>query len=59
MAEEFCDLCEFAQHGFKPEPILASDFITPQGFLFYEKPIQIPTKDPAWDERLAGSHGRR
>lgn len=54
VADEFCTLCEQAQHGFKPEPVLASDFLTPQGFLFYETPIPIPTRDPAWRENLAG-----
>jgi hypothetical protein len=54
VADEFCDLCEHAQHGFEPEPLLATDFLTPQGFVFFEKPIQIPTKDPAFNEMLAG-----
>ena len=30
VAEEFCDLCEQAQEGFKPEPLMAPDFITPR-----------------------------
>jgi hypothetical protein len=54
VADEFCDLCEHAQHSFEPEPLLATDFLTPQGFVFFEKPIKIPTKDPAFDEMLAG-----
>ena len=54
VAEEFCDLCEHAQHSFKPEPLLVTDFLTPQGFVFYEKPIKVPTNHPSWDEELVG-----
>lgn len=44
VSAEMCDVIDFAQKSFSPEPLLESDLITPRGFLLYEKPFHIPDR---------------
>lgn|SRR5262249_49222131 len=41
VTEEMCDLVETAVATFKPEPLRLSDFLSPCGFLYFEKPIEV------------------
>lgn len=41
VAEEFCDLVDEARWSFKPEPLHPQDFLTPFGFVYFEKPIEV------------------
>lgn len=45
VSEEMSELVEVARDSFAPEPLLMSDLPTPRGFLWYAKPIVIPTRD--------------
>lgn len=44
VAEEFCDLVDEARWGFQPEELHPSDFLTPMGFVYFEKPIEVYTQ---------------
>jgi hypothetical protein len=41
VAEEFCDLVDEARWSFAPEPLHPSEFLTPSGFVYLEKPLQL------------------
>lgn len=51
VSAEMCDLVEEAAATFKPEPLHASDLLTPCGFLLFERPIQVLAGEPG-DEVL-------
>lgn len=44
VSAEMCELVEAARDSFEPEPLLMSDLLTPRGFLWYEQPITIHSK---------------
>jgi len=46
VSSEMCQLIEHAQEDFRPEPLYVSDLITPTGFVYYEKPFDVPDR---WD----------
>ncbi len=49
VSSEMCDVIEAAASGFKPEPLLATDLMTRQGFCWYERPFLIQDR---FDEPL-------
>jgi hypothetical protein len=45
VADEMCDLVDYARESFEPEPLLEWDLPTPRAFVFYAKPIVIHDRD--------------
>jgi hypothetical protein len=41
VAGEMCDLVEVAAASFTPEPLLLTDFLTPCGFLMFERDVEV------------------
>jgi len=41
---DMCEVAAAASASFQPEPVIPTDFLTPTGFLYYEKPFEIPDR---------------
>ena len=41
VSREMCEVIDFAQETFEPEPLLETDLLTPRGFVFFEKPFDV------------------
>jgi hypothetical protein len=41
VSEEMCEVVEAARHSFEPEPLLETDLMTPRGFLWWAKPLEM------------------
>lgn len=41
---EMCDVIDAAHRGFQPEPLIPSDLLTPVGFVYLERPVEIPDR---------------
>jgi hypothetical protein len=52
---EFCDLVESARKTFKPEPIHPQDFMTPQGFMYFQRPLSLSSRNPENPVLLTGA----
>jgi hypothetical protein len=52
VSADMCKLIEVAQESFYPEPLHASELITPCGFLFFEQPIEVWTGTPGDQVRI-------
>lgn len=44
VSAEMCEYVEYASASFQPEPLIETDLITPRGFLYYERPFEIPDR---------------
>ena len=47
VSADMCQLIEAAHRTFKPEPFQASDFLSPCGFLWFDRPVVVPLADGA------------
>lgn len=41
VSAEMCHVVETAARTFRPEPLMPEDLMTPAGFLYYERPIEV------------------
>jgi hypothetical protein len=45
VAPEMCQIVQMAREGFKPEPIMAPDFITMNGFVYFADPLYMTDRN--------------
>jgi hypothetical protein len=45
VAPEMCQIVQMAREGFQPEPILAPDFITMNGFVYFAEPLYMQDRN--------------
>ena len=55
VSQEMCEVVEAAAPEFQPEPLLETDLITPRGFLYYERPFEVPDRydNPTWIKAIS------
>jgi hypothetical protein len=52
VSAEMCDLVQVAAESFTPEPLLASEFLSPCGFLLFERPVILMAGQPGDQVRM-------